>query len=60
MGKRRTYPTIQTITPTKEIMRDKKANGRPKRNPRGLNLQSSPQQQHMATTNYYFLEVLKL
>jgi len=29
-------------------MRDKKAKGKPRRNPRGLNLQSSPQQQHMA------------
>lgn len=41
-------PTIQITAPTREIMRDKKAKGKPRRNPRGLNLQSSPQQQHMA------------
>lgn len=46
--KRGTYPTIQITAPTREIMRDKKAKGKPRRNPRGLNLQSSPQQQHMA------------
>jgi len=45
-GRRGAYPTIQTTTPTREIRRDKKAKGRPNRNPSGLHLQSS-EQQHM-------------
>lgn len=31
-----TYPTIHTITPTIEMRRQRKAKGRPKRKPRGL------------------------
>ncbi len=42
-------PTIQMMTPTREIMRERKAKGRPNRKPKGLHSQSSlQQQQHIA------------
>ncbi|KAL4557271.1 hypothetical protein LXL04_035444 [Taraxacum kok-saghyz] len=47
-----TYPTIQMTTPTMVRRRATKANGRPKRNPNGLHLQSSssPPQQHISSS----------
>jgi hypothetical protein len=41
--------------PTREMMRERKAKGRPNRKPRGLHSQSSQQQQHITT---YLLDFL--
>ncbi|KAL4565588.1 hypothetical protein LXL04_029690 [Taraxacum kok-saghyz] len=52
-----TYPTIQMTTPTMVRRRATKANGRPKRNPNGLHLQSSssPPQQHISSSFRFLL-----
>ena len=48
---RETDPTIQMMTPTMERMRERKAKGRPRRNPKGRHSQSSPQ--HMASAFFF-------
>lgn len=53
----RTNPTIQMITPTTEIIRQRKAKGRPKRKPRG---RQSPSPQHILSDLLLELEFLSL
>lgn len=43
-----TYPTIHTIIPMIEMMRQRKAKGRPKRKPKGL---QSPFELHIVSVN---------
>lgn len=43
----RVYPTIQMTSPMRDKIMDRKANGRPRRNPRGLHSHSSSK--HMIT-----------